>query len=65
MQYVEAFEVLFQSTIDHLVATFKPSKSGHIVARLVEASIVQVNEYVIVGDHVVQSGEHVPREVVH
>lgn len=67
MHQVEAFEVLFQSAIDHLVASFEPAKRGHVVGggtgaghrRLDIAAVVQVDEYVVVGDHVVQGGQHV------
>ncbi len=37
MQYVETFEVLFQSAINHLVASLQPAKSG---ARVLLAAIV-------------------------
>lgn len=61
MNQIEAFEILFQSSINHLVAAFEPGKSGHIVAPFTCLwRIVQVDEQVIVTNHIVQCGQYVP-----
>lgn len=67
MDKIEALEILLELPVDHLVALFEPRESGHIVAgdgsavrRLNTAAIVEIDEDVVVADHVVQGGQHIP-----
>lgn len=57
MQYVKAFEVLLQSAINHLIASLEPAKSR---SRVLLTAVVKVYEDVVISNHVVQSGQHIP-----